>query len=304
MEILRKNILKTLLYYDIFSHPLKSDEVFTFLPQNSVSKDNISDVLKSLASDPGSPLAEKNGYYYLKPKETNVSSRISKENHSRKMWRYARLVTHIIKRFPFIRAAMVTGSLSKNSSDSSSDLDFMVITAKNRLWIARTMLMLFKKIFLLNSYKFFCINYYISEDFLEIENRNIFTATEIATIKATYNSNLLEEFLNANKWITDFFPNYVLCDPALHLSGCKVSNRRSILQVFTELLFIPPLAKKLDKILMEKTRAHWNRKYAHIDKDERDHMFRSTDKVSKTHPLNMQKRILGIYNDKLKEFNL
>lgn len=304
MEILKKNILKTLLYYDIFSHPLRRDEIYTFLPQNTVSKNDISGMLEQLTSDPESFLAQKNGYYYIKPKETSVDSRISKENHSRKMWRYARLVTHIIKRFPFIRAVMVTGSLSKNSSDSSSDLDFMVITAKNRLWIARTMLMLFKKIFLLNSYKFFCINYYISEDFLEIENRNIFTATEIATIKATYNSNLLEEFLNANKWITDFFPNYVLCDPALHLSGCKVSNRRSILQAFTELLFIPPLAKKLDKILMEKTSAHWNRKYAHIDKNERDHMFRSTDKVSKTHPLNMQKRILGIYNDKLKEFNL
>jgi len=304
MEILRKNILKTLLYYDIFSHPLRSDEVFTFLPQNSVSKDNISQVLKTLASDPGSPLAEKNGYYYIKPKETSIDSRIAKEKHSRKMWRYARLVTHIIKRFPFIRAAMVTGSLSKNSSDSSSDLDFMVITAKNRLWIARTMLMLFKKIFLFNSYKFFCINYYISEDFLEIENRNIFTATEIVTIKSTYNSGLLEEFLRANKWVQEYFPNYVMCDPSLHLSGCKVSNRRSILQAVTELLFFPLLAQKLDKIFMEKTSAYWNKKYSHIDKNERDHMFRSTSKVSKTHPLNMQKYILGMYNDKLKEFNL
>jgi len=304
MEILRKNILKTLLYYDIFSHPLRSDEVFTFLPQNSVTKLNITEVLKTLASEPDSPLAEKNGYYYIKPKEKSVDTRIAKENHSKKMWRYARLVTHIIKRFPFIRAAMVTGSLSKNSSDSSSDLDFMVITAKNRLWIARTMLMLFKKIFLLNSYKFFCINYYISEDFLEIENKNIFTATEIVTIKSTYNSKLLEKFIHANKWVLEYFPNYVLCDPAMHLSGCKVSNRRSMLQVVTELLFIPPLAQKLDKIFMNKTSAHWNRKYSHVDKTERDHMFRSTSKVSKTHPLNMQKRILDMYNDKLKEFDL
>jgi hypothetical protein len=304
MEILKKNILKTLLYYDIFSHPLRSDEVYTFLPQNTISKDDISGFLKTLASDPGSPLAEKNGYYYIKPKETSVETRIAKEKHSRKMWRYARLVTHIIKRFPFIRAAMVTGSLSKNSSDSSSDLDFMVITTKNRLWIARTMLMLFKKIFLFNSYKFFCINYYISEDFLEIENKNIFTATEIVTIKSTYNSGLLDEFIRANKWVLEYFPNYVLCDPAMHLSGCKVSNRRSFLQTLFELPFFPRLAEKLDLKLMEITRAHWNKKYAHVEKSERDHMFRSTDKVSKTHPLNMQKRILGMYNDKLKEFNL
>lgn len=304
MEILKNNILKTLLYYDIFSHPLRSEEVFTFLPQNTVTKDDISGILEQLASDPESCLAQKNGYYYIKPKETSIDSRISKENHSRKMWRYARLVTHIIKRCPFIRAVMVTGSLSKNSSDSTSDLDFMVITAKNRLWIARTMLMLFKKIFMLNSYKFFCVNYYITEDFLEIENKNIFTATEIATIKATYNSGMLEKFINANKWINDYFPNYILCDPSLHLSGCKVSNRRSFLQILFELPFVPKLAEKLDLKLMVKTRAHWNKKYAHVEKSDRDHMFRSTANVSKTHPGNMQKRILGMYNNKLKEFNL
>jgi predicted nucleotidyltransferase len=101
------------------------------------------------------------------------------------MWKLAGIVTHVIKRFPFVRGVFVTGSLSKNSSDSSSDLDFMVITRKGRLWIARTLLMLFKKIFLLNSYKYFCINFLLSEDNLEIEDKNVFTATEVMTVKAT-----------------------------------------------------------------------------------------------------------------------
>src|SRR5207253_11478070 len=127
--------------------------------------------------------------------------RIEKEKHSKKMWRMAAMMTHIIKRFPFVRAVMITGSLSKNSSDKRSDLDFMIITEPKRLWIARTILMLFKKIFLFNSYKYFCLNYYITSDNLEIEEKNIFTATEIAYVKATYNTRLMEDFIKANMWI-------------------------------------------------------------------------------------------------------
>lgn len=304
MEELKKNILKTLLYYDIFSHPLRSEEIFSFLPRNSIAKHDVTSFLKENASAGSVPFAEKDGYYYIKPAVNNVSKRIEKENYSQKMWKRAALVTHIIKRFPFVRAVMVTGSLSKNSSDTTSDLDFMLITAKNRLWLARTLLMLYKKIFFLNSYKFFCINYYITEDNLEITERNIFTATEIATIKATYNSGLMHEFIKQNDWVKDFFPNYVLCDPMLHTSGCTVNNRKSKIQRIIEFFFPAKLASLLDKKLMNMTRNHWKKKYPHINKDERNHMFKSTENVSKTHPGNMQKKILNMYNQKLQEFNL
>jgi hypothetical protein len=236
LETLKNNILKTLLYYDIFSHPLSSDEIFSFLPQNSVTKDDVKRFLSETSKN-GSEYAESKGYYYIKPNAEFVTSRIHKEEYSKKMWRATGFVTHIIKRFPFVRCVMVTGTLSKNSSDETSDLDFMIITAPGRLWVARSMLMLFKKVFLLNSKKYFCLNYFITEDNLEISERNIFTATEIATIKATYNETLMSAFLERNKWIKDYFPNYVLNDCSLHKAGCKAQNRCSILQRIWEVFF-------------------------------------------------------------------
>ncbi len=304
MEELKKNITKTLLYYDIFSYPLKTDEIFSFLPRNSIAKQDVENFLKETAAKETAPFAEKDGYYYIKPAEENVSRRIEKENYSLRMWKRAALVTHLIKRFPFVRAVFVTGSLSKNSSDPSSDLDFMLITAKNRLWISRSMLMLFKKIFFLNSYKFFCINYFITEDNLVITERNIFTATEIATIKATHNTGLLNEFIKQNNWVIEYFPNYVLCDPMLHSSGCKVNNRRSKIQRLIEFFIPAKIAAAADKKLMCMTRKHWKKKYPQLPANERNHMFKSTENVSKTHPGNMQKKILGMYSQKLREHNL
>lgn len=304
MEELKKNITKTLLYYDIFSHPLKPEEIFSFLPRNSIAKQEVTDFLKKAAESKTAPFAEKDGYYYIKPAEENVSRRIEKENYSLKMWKRAALVTHLIKRFPFVRAVFVTGSLSKNSSDPTSDLDFMLITAKNRLWISRTLLMLFKKIFFLNSYKFFCINYFITEDNLVITERNIFTATEIATIKATYNTELLNEFIRQNNWVKEYFPNYVLCDPMLHSSGCKANNRKSKFQRSIEFFIPGKIAAAIDNRLMCMTRKHWKKKYPQLPASERNHMFKSTENVSKTHPGNMQKKILGMYSQKLADHNL
>ena len=162
MEILKDNILRTLIYYDIFSHPLNDEEIFTFLPRNSIKKEEVKSLLKEFSTDSASRFAEKEGYYYIKPFEQNIEKRILRDSYSQKMWKAASRMTHIIKRFPFVKAVMITGSLSKNSSDETSDLDFMVITSENSLWIARTLLMLIKKIYLFNSYKYFCINYFIT----------------------------------------------------------------------------------------------------------------------------------------------
>ena len=147
-ENLKNNILRTLLYYDIFSYPLTTDEVFTFLPQNTVTPTEIKQTIEQLSSEPETPFDIKNGYVYIKPKQQNITLRLEREEISKTSWKKARFMTHIIKRCPFVRAVMVSGSLSKNNSDKTSDLDFFIITKPNRLWISRTLLMLFKKIFL------------------------------------------------------------------------------------------------------------------------------------------------------------
>jgi hypothetical protein len=303
-KYIKDNIMRTLLYYDIFNHPLKEDELYTLLPFNSVPKSDILSLIYTCSLEEENSFASKDGFVYVKPKEKNIKLRLEKERYSRKMWKIARIVTHIIKRFPFVRCILVTGSLSKNSSDKSGDLDFMVITKHGRLWITRTLLMLFKKIFLFNSYKYFCINYFISEDKLEIDEKNLFTATEIVHLKATYNSELMYKFIIENKWINEYFPNYVLCTPQTHSAGFKVNNRKSNFQKFLELSFTGKFGNRIDDYLRKRTNEYFKRKYVNVDSTERNHMFKSTKNVSKTHPRNMQKRILTLYNDLLARYNI
>lgn len=273
------------------------------MPQNTLEKCELLEYLKNSKSLEV-PFAEKNGYYYIKPNNQFVESRINKEAYSKKIWKKAWLATHVIKRFPFVRCIMITGTLSKNSSDSDSDLDFMIITAPDRLWIARTLLMLFKKIFLLNSKKHFCINYCITEDNLTIKQRNIFTATEIATIKSTYKPELAEKFVISNSWVKDCFPNYILNDKSLHKAGCKVQNRRSMLQAIWEFFFPGKIGDKIDFMLMNKTKEHWKKKYPQFDETERNDRLKTERNESKVHPQSVQGKILDMYREKLSKYNL
>lgn len=303
MENLEKNILKTLLYYDIFRHPLKSDEIFSLLPQNTISKTDVTNTLREFSQN--NPLIfSKDNYYFIGQNEHFIELRKLRETYSKNGWKIARFVTHLIKRFPFVRAVFITGTLSKNSSLPESDLDFMVVTENNRLWICRTLLMLFKKIFLFNSYKYFCINYFISEDSLEIEEKNIFTATEIIFIKSTFNSHLMNKFINSNLWIKKYFPNYIIGDPYFNSSGFNVNNRKSYLQKALELFFSGKFGDWLDYYFRKKSIQHWKNKYPDLTSDERERMFKSTAGVSKTFPGNMQKVILHNYKERLDKFNL
>lgn len=303
-ESVKNNVLKTLLYYDIFNHPLRDEEVYSLLPENSVPKERIFEEIRKLSCDVNNPFSRHEGYVYIKPNKHFIELRKEKEEISKKMWKAARLVTHLIKRFPYVRAVLVTGSLSKNSSNKQSDLDFMVITKKGRLWISRMMLMMFKKLFLFNNYKYFCINYFITEDNLEIEDKNIFTATEIVYIKSTFNNYLMDEFIRANAWINEYFPNYVPGDEKFNSAGFKVNNRKSYLQRFFEIFFNGRLGDKLNERFMKITGDYWKKKYNYIDEKDRKHLFKTTAKTSTTHPGDMQKTVLNMYNEKLKNFKL
>lgn len=302
---LEDNVLRVLLYFDIFNHPLKPDEIFSFLPKNSLTKSDLLNHLENVSNEGDKKFICNNNYYCINNRINYHQIRKFKEEYSKKHWKIARFVTHIIKRFPYVRAVFVTGSLSKNSSNEKSDLDFMLVTEKNRLWLTRTMLMLFKKIFLFNKYKYFCINYLITDDSLEIEDKNIYTAVEIVTSKATFNSELLNKFLLMNEWwIRDLMPNYKVTESDMHYSGYPVNNKISIFQKLTEFVIPDFISDKLDKYLMKRTGYYWEKKYSNISPEDRNQMFRTTPRVSKVHPQNLQDKILDMYNQKLKEFNL
>lgn len=299
MKPLHTQILRTLLYYDIWQYPLTARQVYSFLPSGPMKFDEFE--TKLCAEGPGDNVVVVEGLYFVRNRDSSiVTQRIERERHARRLWLGARVAMHIIKRCPFVRGIFVSGDLSKNATTRKSDVDFFILTEPNRLWIARTLLILFKKVFLFNSKKFFCLNYFAASDHLLLDGRNIYTATEVAHLKPLFSSDLFVEYLSANSWIIDFFPNFQRDE----FVSPKVNNRRSLLQKFLELLFLLVPAEQLDDYLLRRMRGVWARRYPDYDPSTRDRIFRCTKHESRAYGGNFEDKVLALYEQKLREFGV
>lgn len=292
---LGEQVLKTLLYFDIFSYPLKTGEVYTFLRTVPRGPVEVRECLEALAEK--KHVFRFGELYSLHPNEINITRRI-KGNLAAEEWlTVAKKKARFIATFPFVRAVMASGSLSKGYMDEKSDLDFFIVTAPGRLWIARTLLVLYKRLFLFNSHKCFCVNYFVDQHHLEIEEKNLFTATELATLIPLYNYEAYEEVLMSNSWVNEYFPNY---RPRPRGAGSE-----RVLSLFGKVIeyMLLPVAPWLDKVFMKISRKRWKSLYARqYAREDFEIAFKSRRHVSKNHPNHYQKKILDLYQRKLVEF--
>jgi hypothetical protein len=290
----REAIVRTLLYYDIWSHPLTLHEIELFFPIPLVEPGALRSPLAGLVRS--REILERDGFFFL-PHRTSevVPERRRKEKRARGYWKLARVSMHIIKRFPFVRAVMVSGELSKNVAAPDGDVDFFILTEPNRLWLTRSLLILFKKVFLLNRRKYFCLNYFASTNHLAEDEHNAYVAAEVAHVKPLYNSRLHRRYLEANAWIRDFFPNYDPC--ALPSPG--VSESRSLMQpVFELILSVFPL-DEIDRSLQQFWKTIWARRYPGAGPHRLERAFTTTPTISRAYVYDFCPEILEAYRAKL-----
>lgn len=292
-------IVRTLLYYEIFEHPLTAEELFYLLPKNSIMKASFLGLLESLASS--GTVRLHNGYYSLQHDGADLSElRLRRERLARRRLRIAKFMAHVIKRFPFVRAIFISGDLSKGVANPKSDIDYVVVTSPGRLWICRTLLVAFKKVLLLNRKKYFCVNYYLDEDHLTLDDRNYYTATEIAHLKPLFNTRLYLKYINANSWISEFFPNYRI----FAMQTVRASERSSVLQPLFELPFRGRWADRLDARLMKYMKRTWKSRYPQYNDATRERIFRCNISESRAYVGNFSEKVLDIYRRKLQAHSL
>jgi len=290
---LKKSIIRTLAYYDIFSYPLTADEIYYSLDENHTTPEEVKKELESLHSN--QLIQFKGKFYLLNNDDSYIRRREAGNELAVKRLKTARRVSGFISRFPFIRGILLSGSISKGFMEEDSDIDYFVITHPNRVWFSRLMLMLFKKIFLLNSKRIFCINYFVDSENMEIQEKNIFTATELVTLLPTFGRDIYEELYKKNTWVKQFFPNYPKRDIR------EVLDRKNgVIKSLLERILGSKLGDKIDDFAMALFDKFNKTKYKDYDKEEFKIAFKSSKKESKHHPKFFQKKVLQEFEKKIK----
>src|SRR6185295_7250166 len=194
-------------------------------------------------------------FYSLQNNRQRAEERIQGNLRAQTLLVRAARIGAFLYKFPYVRAVAVSGSLSKNYADKKADIDFFIITKANRLWIARTILHLFKKLtFLVGNQNFFCMNYFVDEEALAIPEKNVYTAVEIVTLLPLAGTFTMNKFSEKNGWTKKWFPHYE------YKRNLKTAEKVSGFKKFTEWFFNNRVGVKLDNFLYRWTTRRWQQK--------------------------------------------
>ncbi len=134
-----------------------------------------------------------------------------------KKWSLAKQSVELIKKVPFVKGIAVTGSIAGENCQDDDDLDFLIITEKNRVYWGRFFCYLLAMIKQKKRSRFhennaWCFNLFLAEDKLKIplSKRNLYGASQLKLLKPLWEKDgCLTRFKEENLWINDWFNEQV-----------------------------------------------------------------------------------------------
>jgi hypothetical protein len=294
---LKNSILKVLVYYELFEYPLLIEEIYCFLDKK-VSLFQLRENLEYLTKNEF--IYKIDRFYSLRNDRRLVDKRMLENSRAQSLLLTANKISQFLFRFPFVRGIGISGSLSKNVAGKNADIDYFIITKANRLWIARTIMHFFKKFtFITGHQHWYCMNYYIDEEQLQIEEKNIFIATELMTLIPVCGNESMNKFFHSNDWAKTYFPNY-------GFKGTDSLNTASPGKIkrLIETVFNNNMGDLLDNYFMNLTTRRW------ISKEKKQKLnakgnrmgLKTSKHYCKPNPAFFHEKLLARFNSRLNEW--
>ena len=283
-------------YFDIFHYPLAIEDVCWFL-DTEASQEEVRQELEALVA--AGKLFRLGPFYSLQNDPALATRRLRGEVHADDLLAIANRGAGLLYQFPYVRGVLISGSLSKRCADENADIDYFIITRANRLWIARTLLHLFKKFTYLRGHQHrYCMNYFIDEESLEIKEKNIFTAIELFTLLPVCGNGGITQFFKANDWTSQYLPHYNDRTREVPHDG-----RVSRLKRMIERLFDHRLGGRLGDYLRRLTDRRWQKKTERGDMNMKGDVMtlQCGQHYSRPNPQIFQQKILNKYYRRVKE---
>jgi hypothetical protein len=207
MERLEAAILRTVLYADVFNFPMKPAEIHHFLIHDQpITLEHIETTLQQSVAL-RQMLDYEQGYVVHAGRGELIGIRLAREAASARLWPLAIQYGRWLARLPFVRMVALTGALAvRNAAHGDDDLDYLLITAPGRVWLARAFAILVVRLARLRGVEV-CPNYVLSENKLVQERQNIFIAHEVAQMVPLYGHDLYARLRQANAWVSAHLPN-------------------------------------------------------------------------------------------------
>lgn len=164
------------------------------------------------------PVKEKDGYLFFEGREEIVEIFKHREKISRGKLLKAEKLTKLLSLIPWVKMVAVTGSVAASNAKEDDDIDLLIITSPNRVWLTRLLSALVLDLFKVRRKRHdscekdkLCLNMYLSQDKLEFEKKDVYTAYELTLLKPIYSKeDTYDNLLLENSWVNSYLPNFVL----------------------------------------------------------------------------------------------
>lgn len=262
MSSMLKNILATIVYYDILGYPLTSFEIWKYLMSCSIKhgaynngeKISLRDIIKELENaEIKKHLDECQGFYFIKGRKKLVGQRIERNKISEKKVKIIKRFMQFLRFIPFVRMVAVTGRIAMKSAERESDLDLLVVLKKNYIFTGRMLVTLLAHFLGIRRHgnkikDRICLNYFMTDEnlksglddlFLSSENSSalhLFASSEYSFIYPIFGWKIFQQFQEENKWIGNYRTNY-RCDEIASLKLINDSIFSEIVRKMGEFIF-------------------------------------------------------------------
>ncbi len=267
-SLVQKNILETVVYYDGLNYPLTAFEVWKHLISIKVSVDDRQGsgaVLKEIVceldgKEMGKYIEEFRGFYFLRGKKELVERRIKGNKIAYGKIKRLRKTAFFLRFMPFVRMVAVTGKLAMKNANKKSDWDLLIVFKSGKIWTGR--LLISTLLHIIGKRRHggkikdrICLNYFLTEKFLEIEKKDLFSSGEYFFAFPLFGEKLYRDFQEKNSWIADFKANYDLEENKI-LKIVKDSVFSKKIRSLGEFIFSPDflenLLRKIEKEKIQK----------------------------------------------------
>lgn len=308
---LRKSILATIIYYDIFNFPLTFAEVYKYLinpkrfsnRRNVVNEIRAGDLIDNLDSMARAGLIGcKNGFYFMPGKDDLYEERIEKDKLANRKWKKFLKIAKYLQLAPYLRAIFVSGSLAANNPESKSDFDVLVVIKTRRLYTGRFFLWLISSLLRARRGRFdlvapdkICFNHYLTDNDLEFLHRSLYVAQSLVNMKPVFAPvRILDSFITSNKWVYSYCYNFKCTDI---YRGIKSNKIMSALAGIGEAILDTTIGDFIEKMLRTIQQRRIKNNPATYESGGRV-IF--TDKELEFHPRSFEKTVTARYNIALK----
>lgn len=207
MTPIEEAILRTVIYADLFNFPLNRRELHHYLIAHEPH--SLADIERTLNTSAflRQALEFPQEYVICAGRQAIIATRATREQASMALWSPAFTCGEWLARLPFVRMVALTGALAvRNATDYDDDLDYVLVTADKRVWLARAFAIILVRLSKTRGLVI-CPNYVLAISALEQEKQDLFLAHEVAQMLPIYGISLYEEMRVRNAWVSAYLPN-------------------------------------------------------------------------------------------------